>query len=82
MAALWDELEAERLARMTHNARNLSRAGHLRTGLTVKQAAEVMWAYTSPELYERLVVKQRWPIERFGSFVADGLIAALLPAAN
>jgi hypothetical protein len=39
----------------------------------------VLWAYTSPELYERLVLRQAWSLERYGQFVSDGIIAALLP---
>ena len=39
-----------------------------------------MWAYSSQELYELLVIRRRWPAERYGQFVAQALIAALLPA--
>ena len=39
----------------------------------------MLWAYTSPELYERLVLRQAWSLERYGQFVSDGIIAALLP---
>ncbi len=78
MAALKAELDDQRLQRMTHNARNLARAGHLRDGLTVKHAGEIMWTYSSEELYELLVVRRGWSIERFASFVADALAAALL----
>ena len=38
-----------------------------------------MWAYTAPELFELLVRERRWTPERYGAFVADALIAALLP---
>ncbi len=38
-----------------------------------------MWAYSSPELYEMLVLHQHWPLDRYGRFVAKGMIAALLP---
>ena len=53
--------------------------GHLRDGKTLEEARDVLWAYTSPELYERLVLRQRWPLERYGQFVSEGIIAALLP---
>lgn len=78
MAQLRADLDDERLARMTHNARNLARAGHLREGVTVKQAGEVMWTYSSPELYELLVVRRRWSITRYAAFIADAMVAALL----
>jgi AcrR family transcriptional regulator len=79
MAALRAELETARLTRMTDNARALAAAGHLRAGLTVRHAAEVLWTYSSPELYELLVLTRRWPLQQYGGFVADAMIAALLP---
>lgn len=80
MAAVWKDLERDRLRRMMHNARNVAAAGHLRPGITAKDAGEVFWAYTSPELYERLVLHRRWSIERYAAFITDAMIAALLPA--
>jgi AcrR family transcriptional regulator len=79
MAGLVAEINAARLNRMTGNARNLAAAGHLRHDITVEQAGEVMWAYSSPELYELLVVTRCWPPERYGAFIAEAMIAALLP---
>jgi AcrR family transcriptional regulator len=79
LTALWDELEDQRLRRMADNARYFVDGGHLREGQTLEEARDVLWAYTSPELYERLVLRQRWPLERYGQFVSEGIIAALLP---
>ena len=73
-----DEVHDNRLRRMTENARRFAAAGHLRPGLTVADAATVMWTYTSPELYELLVLRRGMPLKAFGRFVADALIAALL----
>lgn len=81
MANLQSELNAERLKRMTHNARNLAAANHLREDLTVEAAGEIIWTYSSPELYEMLVLARGWPLKRYGAFVADAMIAALLPPA-
>jgi AcrR family transcriptional regulator len=79
MASLQSELSAQRLERMTDNARNLASAGHLREQLTVELAGEILWTYSSPELYELLVLTRGWPLERYGAFIADAMIAALLP---
>ncbi|GAC1323031.1 MAG: TetR/AcrR family transcriptional regulator [Mycobacteriales bacterium] len=79
MAALDRELEDQRLVRMTANARNLAKAGHLRAGLSVKAAGETLWTYSSPELYDLLVRKRRWSIARYSRFIGDALVAALLP---
>jgi hypothetical protein len=64
---------------MTANASNLAASGHLRPDITIDQAGEVMWMYSSPELYELLVLKRGWPSGRYGAFIAEAMIAALLP---
>ena len=78
MADLQSELNAQRLKRMTHNARNLAAAGHLCENLTPERAGEIMWTYSSPELYELLVLTRGWSPKRYGVFIADAMIAALL----
>ena len=75
---LIDEVHADRLRRMNENARRLAAAGHLRRGITVAEAANVMWTYSSPELYELLVLRRKMPLKTYGRFVADAMIAALL----
>jgi AcrR family transcriptional regulator len=80
MATLQAEMDADRLRRMTTNARHLDDTGHLRPGLSLAEAADLLWTYSSPELYELLVLKRGWTPERYGRFVADSMIAALLPA--
>ena len=78
LKALLDEVHADRLRRMTHNARRFAAAGHLRPGISVAEAANVMWTYSSSELYELLVLRRGMPLKTFGRFVADAMIAALL----
>ena len=80
LATLQDEMDAARLTRMTHNARTLLNGGHLRKGITLDGATDVLWTYSSPELFELLVVRRGWSIERYGQFIGDAMIAALLPA--
>ena len=79
LAALLDEVSAARLERMTVNARALSDAGHLRPGITVAQAADILWTYSSPELYDLLVLRRGWSPDHYGHFTALAMIAALLP---
>ena len=77
---LLTESDDQRLTRMRQNARMLAGRRFLRKGVTVERAAEIMWAYTSPELYDLFVIRRGWTPERFGEFVASALTAALLPA--
>lgn len=79
MASLLEEVAQARLDRMERNARRLLDRGHVREGVSLEEARDVLWIYSSPELYELLVLRRGWPLERYGRFVADGMIAALLP---
>lgn len=79
MAALLDEAEDQRRVRMRHNARRLQRRDWLRPGITLAHATDILWTYSSAELYELLVIKSGWPANRYGRFIGDALIAALLP---
>ena len=78
LRALCDEFDRSRHRRMTANARRLHSAGHLRAGVSVATAADVLWTYSSAELYELLVVLRKWNAARYGRFVAEAMIAALL----
>lgn len=79
MAALFAEAEAQRRTRMRHNARRLQQRRWLRPGISLAQATDVLWTYSSAELYELLVLKSGWPVKRYGEFIGSALIAALLP---
>lgn len=76
MSRLRDRIHTERLERMEHNASVL--ASHLRDGVTVKQARDVLVAYTTPELFESLVLQQGWSLEEFADFQRRGIEAQLL----
>jgi AcrR family transcriptional regulator len=78
MAALFAEAEAQRRTRMRHNARLLQRRGWLRPGIGLAQATDILWTYSSAELYDLLVLKSGWPVKRYGEFIGNALVAALL----
>lgn len=75
---LWNRLESERLAGMRRLSQHLAEAGCLSAGVIAEEARDVLWAYNSPELFELLVVKRGWDLDRYRSWVAKALIAALL----
>lgn len=77
MATLLTETDRQRLRRMRHNANAL--AGHLREGVTIAMAADVLWTYSSPDLYELLVRRRQWSVRRYGEFISDAMTAALIP---
>lgn len=79
-AAVWEQLQTERLAGMTMLATELHARGALRPDLPVADARDILWTCNAAEIYELLVVGRGWTPERYGSWVADALIGALLPA--
>jgi AcrR family transcriptional regulator len=79
MAALVAATDQARLERMRDHARFLSERGHLRQGVTMEEAADVLWTCSSVELYELLVLRRGWPLPRYAQFLADYMIGMLLP---
>lgn len=77
LADLARELDDTRRARMADNARRLADAGHLPPGLTLGRATDVLWTYSSPEVYDLLVVRSGWNLEQYAAFVTAGLAAHL-----
>jgi len=82
LTELQADLEAARLTRMTQVAQTLAGKTQLRTGRSVEEAADILWAYSSPELYRLLVLSQGWSPERYGQFVGESLVDALLTLDN
>lgn len=78
IATVLDTAEAERLARMRHHARFLKARGHLREGVTVSEATDVLWICSSLEIYELLVMRRGWSITSFARYVGNFMITALL----
>lgn len=79
VAELLAETDRERWDRMRHNAARLAAVGGIREGVSLNEAADVMWTATSTEMYDLLVRQRQWPIDRYGQFVAETIAAALLP---
>lgn len=78
LAGLRADLDTARLARMTQIARTLSGKTPLRAGRSVREAADILWTHSSPELYRLLVLIRGWPPDRYGRFVGESLVDALL----
>ncbi|MDQ6875576.1 MAG: TetR/AcrR family transcriptional regulator [Actinomycetota bacterium] len=79
MEGLLEATDRERLTRMRHHARFLKERGHLREGVTLQEATDVLWTCSSVELYDLLVLQRGWADSKFARFVAEFMITALLP---
>ncbi len=75
---LADQLDADRARRMRANARFLADARHLRPGVSLTQATDVLFAVSSPEMYDLLVIRRGWSLRRYTAFVATTIENALL----
>lgn len=53
-------------------------AGRLREGVTVDDAADLLWTYTSADLYRLLVAGAAWSHTRYATWLRDTLVAALV----
>jgi AcrR family transcriptional regulator len=77
-AGVWEQLQTERLIGMTHFARHLADGDHLRDAVTVEEARDVLWVHNYVELWDLLVQARGWTYARFGQWVGQQLVAALL----
>jgi AcrR family transcriptional regulator len=78
-AALLDELTSQRQQGQRRIAQALARSGSLRPGLKERDAADLVHALMSPELYRLLVVDRGWSPERYERWLTTTLLDQLLP---
>lgn len=82
LRGLLEELDDDRHQRMRENAAYLHSAGHLRPGVGVEQAADVMWMVTSPEVYELLVLRRGWSVEGYAEQIYRVVSSLLAPTTS
>jgi AcrR family transcriptional regulator len=78
-AALLAEQARQRDQGQQQIARSLTRAGALRPGLRERDAADIIHALMSPEVYRLLVGDRGWPPQRYEQWLTDVLTGQLLP---
>lgn len=77
-AGLLDRLTQQRQRGQRMIARSLARSGAMSPGLRERDAADVIHALLSPELYRLLVVDRRWKLERYEQWLTTTLADQLL----
>jgi AcrR family transcriptional regulator len=60
----------------------LHEQGALRSGLSLEEATDVLWALTGYDLYRMLVIEQGWEPERYETWLAQLLVQHLLASAS
>ena len=78
-AALLAEQTRQRDHGQVEIARSLARVGALRPGLRERDAADIIHALMSPEVYRLLVGDRGWDTDRYRQWLAGALIGQLLP---
>lgn len=80
-AALLDTITRQRQQGQRMIARALGRAGALRPELRERDAADIIHALLSPELFRLLVVDRGWKTDRYQPWLTELLAGQLLPPA-
>ena len=78
-AALLAEIARQRHEGQQGIARSLARSGALRPGLSERDAADVIHALASPEVYALLVTDRGWSGKRYETWLRSILTDQLLP---
>jgi hypothetical protein len=75
---VWRDISNRRAINMRKLVRDLRDAGGLRGGLSVKEAADVVWATNSSELFVLLTVERGWSLSQYERWLADTWCRLLL----
>jgi hypothetical protein len=75
----WEEISERRAANMRKFARELRAANGLRQDLSIDDAADLIWATASSELYVLLTVERGWTPHHFEEWLTDTWRRTLLP---
>jgi AcrR family transcriptional regulator len=78
VAAVGQQVEARRRANQVRLVTYLREKGVLRKDLAPEEAADIVWALTSYDLYRALVTERHWPAGRYENWLAGTLADSLL----
>jgi AcrR family transcriptional regulator len=76
LAAEWKVYEDRRYADCVRLMEGF--AAHLRPGLTVSAATDVLWAMAGPSVMRMFTHERGWSVEQFADWLVDGLARLLL----
>jgi len=77
--ALMHDMADQRYQDHHRLAKTLHKTGHLRSDLSARRAADIISVLANERTYLALVHDRRWSAEDYEAWLADQLIAALLP---
>jgi AcrR family transcriptional regulator len=77
LAHVWREGEARRRRPQAQLTRHWADTGALRPGLAAREATDVLWAMTGPDVYRLFVIESRWATARYQRWLTEFLARAL-----
>ena len=77
-AALWTQISERRAANMLRFAIDLRDTGELRSDLTDRQVADIVWSMNAAEYWVLLVHERSWTSEQFQAWLTDAWARLLL----
>jgi AcrR family transcriptional regulator len=77
-AKLYVAMVQQRRRAMQEAAQMFADAGALRPDLDIDVAADLMWFYNDPSLYDKLVRQRGWSVDRFQAWLTEALQVQLL----
>lgn len=80
VAAVWREGEDRRRRNQQRLLSSWHAQGQLRPGITRRQADDILWALTGPDLYRLFAVERRWGRDAFRDWLVELLANELLAA--
>jgi AcrR family transcriptional regulator len=78
VASAWHGADERARAAQAPLVRSLAAKGALRPTLSEREAADVLWALSGPDVYRMLAVERAWSGDRYERWLADSLAAVLL----
>jgi AcrR family transcriptional regulator len=75
---VWKEISDRRAANMRSLVSDLRDVGGLRSGLSVDEAADVVWMTNSPEVFVMLTRERDWSPDRYEQWLGDAWSRLLL----
>ncbi|MBV8940750.1 MAG: TetR family transcriptional regulator [Solirubrobacterales bacterium] len=77
IAELHEQRQRARRGNQKTVAKRLRALGALPDDTSVETAADLLWVYTSPEIYRMLVIEQRWSAKRYRAWFRTAVASIL-----